>query len=205
MKPNASTRALVLLPFLLLVGPARQALAQSVTSRWATGAIGGWEGAANWDKGVPLAGTNVVIGISSNAVVTFSNPVSYAVGRLFMTNTVGGSGTNTLLINTNGFTTVGATLFNGQIVLNPGGVWTNGSGVAGSGSGASSSTLTVNGGTYVQTNGSWGSSAASQTPKMQLYDGLIRISGTGNASLQLTMTGGVFHMASSGIPRMMAR
>lgn len=202
MKLTFRFRTMAAGAFLLAALAAPSVFSQSVTSSWSSGAVGGWENAANWSSGVPLQGTNVLIGISSNAVVTFSNPVSYAIGRLIMTNTVGGSGTNTLLINTNGFTTIGATLFNGRISISSGGVWTNGSGVAGSGSGNNSSTLTLNGGTYVQTNGSWGGSATANTPQLQVNGGQFLFSGTGSLQLNsLNMSNGLVRFISTSASR----
>ncbi|MCX7007029.1 MAG: hypothetical protein NTY53_07235, partial [Kiritimatiellaeota bacterium] len=171
----------------VLLGGAAQG---QTTSVWNTATDGGWGVDGNWSLGVPQGGTNAVLGGSGSYVVTYSNPVSWTIGSLTLTNTLGSI--TTLNINTNGFNFATGQLANATLNINLGGVVTNTGNFAGTTT--TNAVLVINGGTYIQTGGEFGnSSAGASSAQLQLNDGLFVLNNgdSGHFYGAVTMTGGI--------------
>lgn len=194
MKAGFWRGVLVVWSGLLLGIPVAQA---QVTSSW-NGTTGYWDDASKWDKGVPLAGTNAFLGGGGNYTVTYTNPMSAAIGALIITNT---AGTTTLDINTNGFRFNGATWSFAAVNVNPGGVVTNSNAI----NLGTNQVLTIKGGTFAAGgNVALGSSLAN-TLYLNVYGGSFEYTvNSGSFSPALTQTGGVVRMTSGCFPSLIA-
>ncbi|MDX9868061.1 MAG: hypothetical protein RBT78_09070 [Kiritimatiellia bacterium] len=161
--------------------------AQSVTSSWNDAVSGSWGDASKWDKGLPLAGTNVFLGGSGSYTVDYSEPKDHAIGLLHITNT-SASGVTRLNINTNIFSFNGARWSKAAVFLNDGATVTN----RGGWSDGINQTLTINPAcTWVQFGyvGPGNGSSTTITPTVNVNGGVFACSD--RCSAVLKQTGGV--------------
>ncbi len=187
--------SLVILAAVLTLAP--KAAAQAVISSWNNAVSGSWDDGTKWDKGVPGNTTNALLGVSGSYTVDYTNPVSYAIGGLTMTNTTGNS--TTLNINTKGFRFGGVTLQYATLNVNAGGVVTNTGNCGNIGSTtvtSPGSKLVLDGGRYLQTGGTFGNSNGGLP--LQVNGGLFEFAGNnGNFYPSITMTAGEIRISGN--------
>ena len=170
---------IILLAITLGVGETSRA---QHTATWIGPASGGeWNTAADWNSGVPGAGTNVIIGPGTN--VSYNLPMISA-GFGVLTND------GVLNVNTNGFNNTGITMLNpggtGKLSVNTGGVAT----VTGNVGFCSNSIVTLSAGSAMNISGA-------------LWIGCGQTNGPGNATPgsygTMTNNGGTLNAASTGL------
>lgn len=192
MKTGFWSGVLVVWSGLLLVMPVAQA---QVTSTWSSAVDGYWNDGSKWDKGAPLAGTNASLTAIGSYTVTCTNPVSPAIGQLIITNASGN--TTTFNINTNfnlgAVSFVSGSLLNGAVNVNNGAVVS----VPNTFSGSGGAVLNVNGGQWIQANGTLGTASQASTITLNMNGGYLGLAGNGNMYASMTMTAGVVNITGS--------